>query len=606
MNLHILSSIAIAFPLFASFLATAGATADITSFSDHSALSDKHGQQTYCGCPQCTQAVWDALACDVNLGGCHSCGNRVLYVESINGGNKDEACKTVATQFPNGPCDVCNPDTCNAARIPSQSPTPKPTPEPTSTPEPAHCGCPRCTQAVWDALACDVNLGGCYTCGDRISYVESINGGNKGDACKAVATQFPNGPCDVCNPDTCNVAAEPTRAPSPPSTPKPIPSPTVAPTPLPSHPPSNSPTAAPTAPPSMKPTDTPTSEPTKTPTHLPIHDPTPEPTTQEPVYCGCPQCTQSVWDALACNDRLGGCHTCGGRISYVESINGGNRDEACKTVANEFPNDSCGVCNPILCNKPVLDDPDPTKLIWSDEFDADGVPDPSNWSYDIGDGCDKGLCGWGNGELQYYTDSPNNVIVENGLLRISAKKESVGGKDYTSARMVTRGNHAFRFGRIQFRARTAGCTARGTWPALWLLPEEWVYGGWPNSGEIDVMESVGYEENKFHGSVHTSSYNHGIGTQKTASIIKSELEWHIFEIDWQVDKIRFAVDKELYLEFAPDDVNDSAKWPFNQDFHLIMNIAVGGNWGGVQGVDAASFEGDGQYMEVDWVRVYSM
>eukprot|EP00986_Skeletonema_menzelii_P014931 scaffold10607_cov109-Skeletonema_menzelii.AAC.1 len=105
------------------------------------------------------------------------------------------------------------------------------------------------------------------------------------------------------------------------------------------------------------------------------------------TYCGCSQCTQAVWDALACNDSLGGCYTCGGRISYVESINGGNKDEACKTVSEQFSNGPCGVCNPLLCNELVLlDDPDPTKLIWSDEFNVDGAPDPSKWNYDIGDG----------------------------------------------------------------------------------------------------------------------------------------------------------------------------------------------------------------------------
>mmetsp|Transcript_22404 Transcript_22404/g.34596 ORF Transcript_22404/g.34596 Transcript_22404/m.34596 type:complete len:585 (-) Transcript_22404:45-1799(-) len=323
----------------------------------------------------------------------------------------------------------------------------------------------------------------------------------------------------------------------------------------------------------------------------------------EQTYCGCPQCTQAVWDTLACGDALDGCHTCGSRISWLQSNNGGNADDACKTVSEQFSTGPCGVCNPLLCNNPVLDDPDPTKLIWSDEFNVDGVPDPSKWSFDYGDGCDVGLCGWGNNELQYYTS--DNAVVANGVLRISAKKEAVGGRDYSSTRMVTRGKQAFRYGRIQFRARTAGCTARGTWPALWALPEEWVYGGWPNSGEIDVMEAVGYEENKFHGSVHTGAYNHGIGTQKTASVIKSELDWHIFEIDWQEDKIMFAVNGEVYFTFAPDYATNSAKWPFNQDFHLLLNIAVGGMWGAVEGVDAAAFEGDGQYMELDWVRVYS-
>jgi beta-glucanase (GH16 family) len=242
----------------------------------------------------------------------------------------------------------------------------------------------------------------------------------------------------------------------------------------------------------------------------------------------------------------------------------------------------------------------PTKLIWSDEFDIDGAPDSTKWDYDVGDGCNKGLCGWGNNELQWYTS--DNAVVADGVLRISAKKESVNGREYTSSRMVTRGKHIFRYGRIRFRARTSGCTARGTWSALWLLPEDWVYGGWPNSGEIDVMEAVGYEENKFHGGFHTGADDH---TKKTGSITKSELDWHIFDIDWQEDKIIFAVNGEVYLTYAPDDVNDSANWPFDQDFHLLLNIAVGGNWGGAQGVDEAAFEGTGQYMELDWVRVYS-
>lgn len=315
-----------------------------------------------------------------------------------------------------------------------------------------------------------------------------------------------------------------------------------------------------------------------------------------------------MWNTNACDASLGGCYTCGNRIEYLIST-GQTEQQACTKVSQEFSSGPCGpACHPLLCNDLLrLDDPDPTKLIWNDEFDVDGAPDPNKWAYDLGDGCDRGICGWGNSELQYYTNSPNNVIVANGVLRISAKRDPqlTYGKEYTSARLVSRGKQTFRYGRIRFRARLAGCTAAGTWPALWMLPEHWSYGGWPDSGEIDIMESVGYEENKFHGSIHTKAYNHAIGTQKTGSVVKPESDWHIFEIDWQGDKIRFAVDNDIYFVFAPDDINDSAQWPFNDDFHLLLNVAVGGNWGGLYGIDAAAFDGDGQYIEVDWVRSYS-
>jgi beta-glucanase (GH16 family) len=349
-----------------------------------------------------------------------------------------------------------------------------------------------------------------------------------------------------------------------------------------------------------------TPEPTHIPTKVPTAPPSPDPSTNPPTqqfFCGCPECTSTIWNAQACRADLGGCYTCGSRIDYLKGL-GQTEVQACTTVSNQFSNGPCGpVCNPSVCNELVLDEPDPNKLTWSDEFNVDGAPDSTKWDYDLGDGCDKGICGWGNNELQVYTASPNNVLVGNGVLRISAKKAN---GEYTSTRMVSRGKKAFRYGRIRLRARLAGCTAKGTWPALWMLPESWVYGGWPNSGEIDIMEAVGYEENMFHGSVHTSAYNHAIGTQKTGSVSKPEADWHVFEIDWQADKIRFAVDNQVYFVFAPDDISDSTKWPFNQDFHLLLNIAVGGNWGGLNGVDAPAFEdADGQYIEVDWVRAYS-
>ena len=126
---------------------------------------------------------------------------------------------------------------------------------------------------------------------------------------------------------------------------------------------------------------------------------------------------------------------------------------------------------------PELDDPDPSKLIWSDEFDVEGSPDPKKWSYDLGDGCDVFNCYWGNNEKVYYTKSLSNVKISNGILRITAKKELPGTftLPYSSTRMVTRGLHSFKYGRIQFRANLSQCTALGTWPALWMLPEFYVY-----------------------------------------------------------------------------------------------------------------------------------
>ena len=144
---------------------------------------------------------------------------------------------------------------------------------------------------------------------------------------------------------------------------------------------------------------------------------------------------------------------------------------------------------------------------WSDEFDYTGAPDPNKWGYDIGGS------GWGNNELQYYTNSTNNANVANGKLTITARKENVGGREYTSARLVTKNKGDFLYGRIEVAAKLP--TGKGTWPAIWMLPTDWAYGDWPKSGEIDIMEHVGYDPNNVLSSVHTQAYNHSIGTQKS-------------------------------------------------------------------------------------------
>ncbi|MCB0736996.1 MAG: family 16 glycosylhydrolase [Bacteroidetes bacterium] len=234
------------------------------------------------------------------------------------------------------------------------------------------------------------------------------------------------------------------------------------------------------------------------------------------------------------------------------------------------------------------------QLVWNDEFDVDGAPDKLKWGFDIGGH------GWGNGEAQYYASSLKNAFVEDGKLIIKAIKEQNAGNDYTSARLVSKGKGDWKYGTIEVRAKLP--EGRGTWPAIWMLPTDNVYGGWPNSGEIDIMEHVGYQQNKIHGTVHTGHFNHLKGTQKGGSINQKGVskEFHVYSINWFENKIDFYLDGNKYFTFNNED-NSSSKWPFDQYFHLVMNIAIGGSWGGVQGIDNSIFP---QQMEIDYVRVY--
>ena len=239
------------------------------------------------------------------------------------------------------------------------------------------------------------------------------------------------------------------------------------------------------------------------------------------------------------------------------------------------------------------------KLVWSDEFDQPGAPNPARWDYDLGDGCPN-VCNWGNNELQFYTQEANNVRVQNGLLIIEAHKEKKGTKEYSSTRLVSRDKGDWTYAKIEVRAKLP--KGKGTWPAIWMLPTDWRYGGWPKSGEIDIMEHVGFNEGQVHGTVHTEAYNHGIGTQKGGfmQVPDATSAFHIYSIEWEADAIAFKIDGKMYYSFGRTG-SGSAEWPFDQRFHLIMNIAVGGNWGGQQGIDDTIWP---QRMEVDYVRVY--
>jgi beta-glucanase (GH16 family) len=233
------------------------------------------------------------------------------------------------------------------------------------------------------------------------------------------------------------------------------------------------------------------------------------------------------------------------------------------------------------------------KLVWADEFSGHGLPDSSKWSYDAGGG------GWGNNELEYYTERrPDNARVENGHLIIEVRKEKYDSAQYTSARLVTRGKGDWKYGRIEVRARLP--KGKGMWPAIWMLPAE--YDDWPHSGEIDIMENVGYMPDSVFGSIHTGAYNHVIGTQKTRGVFLKDLSsaFHVYAIEWSAKEIRFFVDKKQYQVFR-NEGKGRETWPFDTPFHLILNVAIGGNWGGKYGVDDSIFP---QKMIVDYVRVY--
>lgn len=234
-------------------------------------------------------------------------------------------------------------------------------------------------------------------------------------------------------------------------------------------------------------------------------------------------------------------------------------------------------------------------LVWADEFDKNGLPDSQSWSYDVGDG------GWGNNELEFYTEkNPENARVENGHLIIEARADDSKPKGYTSARLVTKNKAAWKYGYIEVKAKLP--SGKGTWPAIWMLPEEDLYGGWPANGEIDIMEHVGYDPGVVHGTVHTKAFNHTIGTQKGGKVDVSNFntDFHTYAIDWTSEKIDFYIDDIKYFTFE-NTGEDYKEWPFDQKFHLILNIAVGGDWGGQQGVATDIWP---QRMEVDYIRVY--
>jgi beta-glucanase (GH16 family) len=250
------------------------------------------------------------------------------------------------------------------------------------------------------------------------------------------------------------------------------------------------------------------------------------------------------------------------------------------------------------------------RLVWADEFEGEGAMDAAKWGYE------EGFVR--NREAQYYTkDRRENARVEGGRLIIEARLEQypnpghkAGSKDwrsgpehakYTSASVITRDKAAFMYGRIEVRAKLPA--GRGNWPAIWMLGESKSEVGWPACGEIDIMEYVGHKPGVVHANIHTKKYNHSIGTGKGDKLegVEPTKDFHLYAIEWFEDRIDFFFDNRKYFTYRKEAGAGEDAWPFDKPCYLLLNLAIGGAWGGQKGIDDAAFP---QRMEVDYVRVY--
>ena len=235
------------------------------------------------------------------------------------------------------------------------------------------------------------------------------------------------------------------------------------------------------------------------------------------------------------------------------------------------------------------------KLVWSDEFNYTGLPKNTKWNYDLGGH------GWGNNELQFYTaNDTSTAFVKNNVLTIKANKKVHENKNYTSARLVTRGLASWKYGRVEVRAKLP--KGRGTWPAIWMLADDIETVGWPKAGEIDIMEHVGYDPDTLVGTVHTQTYNHVKGTQKSKKIFFENpyTQFHTYAMEWDSEKMDFIYDDKVYFTIKNEHKTDN-EWPFDKPYHLILNLAIGGNWGGAKGIDPNIFPAK---YEIDYVRIF--
>tara|TARA_R110002096_G_scaffold232712_4_gene422633 strand:- start:1478 stop:2278 length:801 start_codon:yes stop_codon:yes gene_type:complete len=235
-------------------------------------------------------------------------------------------------------------------------------------------------------------------------------------------------------------------------------------------------------------------------------------------------------------------------------------------------------------------------LVWSEEFNEINSADSPAWTIVEGNGCPS-ACGFGNNERQTYTSEHKNLRTEGGALIIEAHKNET----YTSAKITSQKLPGWTYGKISVRAKLP--KGVGTWPAIWMLPDDSKHGSWPKSGEIDIMEHVGFNEGHVHGTVHTEAYNHKIGTQKGGDIFlpSATNTFHTYTITWTDQTIFWLIDGQQYFRFDKQASDTTAEWPFDNPFHLILNLAIGGDWGGIEGVDEKAFPAR---FEIDWVKVW--
>lgn len=239
-----------------------------------------------------------------------------------------------------------------------------------------------------------------------------------------------------------------------------------------------------------------------------------------------------------------------------------------------------------------------TSLTFEDDFNSEGEIDESVWNFDLGTGDEISGAGWGNNEQQYYTNRPENITVEGGMLKLTALQESFMGSGYTSARINTKGKLEQEYGRIEARIQLPW--GKGLWPAFWMLGNNIDEVSWPQCGEIDIMEYRGQNPSTLIGSVHGPGYSGGESEGKEYVLANDRFDkgFHVFGVEWGPEYINYYVDDALYNQITPEDVD--GEWVFDHPFCIILNVAVGGNFVGPPNVNTVF----PQTMLVDWVRVY--